>query len=88
MGIATSFCRGHANELAYDAKSKVVLMSAGCSDLVAVDVSDVYADATNDSGLLQFDLVRVPAAHQVGYRFCDMLKFTTNWVIRPESRLP
>jgi len=31
---------GHANEIAYDARSKVVLMSAGRSDLVAVDVSD------------------------------------------------
>lgn len=31
---------GHANEIAYDAPSKVVLMSAGRSDLVAIDVSD------------------------------------------------
>lgn len=31
---------GHANEIAYDAKSKTVLMSAGRSDLVAVNVSD------------------------------------------------
>lgn len=31
---------GHANEIAYDARSKVVLMSAGRTDLVAVDVSD------------------------------------------------
>jgi len=31
---------GHTNEIAYDARSKVVLMSAGRSDLVAVDVSD------------------------------------------------
>lgn len=30
---------GHANEIAYDARSKVVLMSAGRSDLVAVDVA-------------------------------------------------
>lgn len=31
---------GHANEIAYDAKSKTVLMSAGRSDLVAINVSD------------------------------------------------
>lgn len=31
---------GHANEIAYDARSKTVLMSCGRSDLVAVDVSD------------------------------------------------
>jgi hypothetical protein len=31
---------GHTNEIAYDARSKTVLMSAGRSDLVAVDVSD------------------------------------------------
>ncbi|MFA6544599.1 MAG: hypothetical protein WCS99_09260 [Limisphaerales bacterium] len=31
---------GHANEIAYDARSKTVLMSAGRSDLVAVNVSD------------------------------------------------
>lgn len=31
---------GHANEIAYDAKSKVLLMSAGRTDLVAVDVAD------------------------------------------------
>ncbi len=31
---------GYANEIAYDAKSKTVLMSAGRSDLVAVNVSD------------------------------------------------
>lgn len=31
---------GHANEIAYDAKSKTVLMSAGRSDLMAVSVSD------------------------------------------------
>ena len=31
---------GHANEIAYDAGSKMVLMSAGRSDLVAIDVSD------------------------------------------------
>lgn len=31
---------GHTNEIAYDAKSRTVLMSAGRSDLVAVDVSD------------------------------------------------
>ncbi len=31
---------GHTNEIVFDAKSKVVLMSAGRSDLVAVDVSD------------------------------------------------
>lgn len=31
---------GHANELAYDPKGKVVLMAAGRSDLVAVSVSD------------------------------------------------
>jgi len=30
---------GHANEIAYDARSKTVLMSAGRSDLVAIDVS-------------------------------------------------
>lgn len=30
---------GHTNEIVYDAKSKTVLMSAGRSDLVAVDVS-------------------------------------------------
>ncbi len=31
---------GHANEIAYDAKSKTVLMSAGRSDLVAINVAD------------------------------------------------
>jgi len=31
---------GHANEIAYDARSKTVLMSAGRSDLVAINVSD------------------------------------------------
>jgi hypothetical protein len=31
---------GHTNEIAYDAQSRTVLMSAGRSDLVAVDVSD------------------------------------------------
>ena len=31
---------GHANELAFDARSKTVLMSGGRSDLVAVNVSD------------------------------------------------
>ena len=31
---------GHANEIAYDATSGVVMMAAGRSDLVAVDVSD------------------------------------------------
>ncbi|MBM3994007.1 MAG: hypothetical protein FJ303_07620 [Planctomycetes bacterium] len=31
---------GHANEIVYDARSKTVLMSAGRSDLVAVNVSD------------------------------------------------
>lgn len=31
---------GHANEIAYDAQSKVVLMSAGRNDLVAVNVAD------------------------------------------------
>jgi hypothetical protein len=31
---------GHANEIAYDERNKVVLMSAGRSDLVAVNVAD------------------------------------------------
>jgi hypothetical protein len=31
---------GHANEIAYDARRGIVLMSAGRTDLVAVDVSD------------------------------------------------
>jgi hypothetical protein len=31
---------GHANEIAFDAKSKTVLISAGRSDLVAIDVSN------------------------------------------------
>lgn len=40
MGLRWFSSPGHTNEIAYDARSKVVLMSAGRSDLVAVNVSD------------------------------------------------
>lgn len=41
---------GHANEIAFDARSKTVLMSAGRSDLVAINVSD--AARPRQSGII------------------------------------
>lgn len=40
---------GHANEIAYDARSKTVLISAGRSDLVAINVSDAARPRQVDS---------------------------------------